>query len=188
MAVTLAQKLDVLKILDSYDGPNPYVRYLSKAVKSDKNFTLNDFHIEFTAINHNFTPITVNKLVKVADWWGEKKKEDWCVDFTPEKIIISTYIGQTENFYVFYCWYRRNQPSAEFCIASKRGILTDFLSQDFNEIDVNFHKYNEKSGRIMKPYQEEGVRMVTDEKVFRISCSFAPLCSAEQNSQGGRCL
>lgn len=164
MAVTLAQKSNAFKILDSYDGPNPYVRYLSRAIKSDKNFVLNDFHFEFIINNHNFAPMTINKMVKVADWWGEKKKEDWGLDFTPEKIIISTYIGETENFYAFYCWYRKSQPSAELCIASKRGILTDFTSQDFNEIDVNFHKYNEKSGRIMKPYQEEGVKFLLARK------------------------
>lgn len=151
-------------ILKDYDGKNPYMTYLKNGVIAYQNITLNNFHIDFILANKDQDAVEVNKMVKVADWWGEKKKEEWELDFTPEKILISHYLGQTDDFYVFYCWYRKSQEAAKLCIASKRAILTDFLSDDFTKIEVDFGKYNKKSGRTMRPYQEEGVKFLLSRK------------------------
>ena len=50
---------------------------------------MNDFEVEYVLSNFERKPIKVNKLVMIADWWGEKKKIDWETDFTPEKIKIT---------------------------------------------------------------------------------------------------
>lgn len=153
------------KILKEYDGPNSYIQYLKRlAFDSKDGITLNNFHIDFVLENHDKEPIEINKMVKVADWWGEKKAEEWAIDFVPQKILISHYLGQTKDFYVFYCWYRKSQDRAKLCIASKKAILTDFLAEDFNKIDVDFEKYNKQSGRTLRIYQEEGIKFLLSKK------------------------
>ena len=164
MGISIAKKTEAYEKLKAYNGQNSYIIYLKNGVYAYQNLTLNDFQCEFILENLDSEPTLMNKTVKVADWWGEKKKEEWGIEFVPQKIVISHYLGATKDFYVFYCWYRRSQTKPQFCIASKRAILTDFLSEDFNAIDVNFQKYNERSGRVMRPYQEEGVKFLLARK------------------------
>lgn len=152
------------EILKDYNGNNPYMIYLKNKVIAYQDSTLNNLQVDFVVDNVDFEPIEINKMVKVADWWGEKKKEELKLDFTPEKIYITHFLGQTDEFYIFYCWFRKSQQAAKLCIASKRAILTDFLSEDFTKKEVDFRKYNEKSGRIMRPYQEEGVKFLLARK------------------------
>lgn len=152
------------KLLEEYKGNNPYIIYLRNGVFAYKNLTLNDFQIEFVIKNHYFEPIQINKIVKIADWWGLKKKEDWNTEFIPEKLKITWYLGETNNVYCFYCIYRRSQEKAEMVFAPKNAIITDFLTPDFNNLQIDFKPYNERSGRTIQPYQEEAVKFLVARK------------------------
>lgn len=152
------------KLLEEYKGNNPYIIYLRNGVFAYKNITLNDFQIEFVIKNHDFEPIQINKIVKIADWWGLKKKEDWNTEFIPEKLKITWYLGETNNVYCFYCIYRRSQEKAEMVFAPKNAIITDFLTPDFNNLQIDFKPYNERSGRTIQPYQEEAVKFLVARK------------------------
>lgn len=152
------------KLLEEYKGNNPYIIYLRNGVFAYKNLTLNDFQIEFVIKNHDFEPIQINKIVKIADWWGLKKKEDWNTEFIPEKLKITWYLGETNNVYCFYCIYRRSQEKAEMVFAPKNAIITDFLTPDFNNLQIDFKPYNERSGRTIQPYQEEAVKFLVARK------------------------
>ena len=73
-------------------------------------------------------------------------------------------MGETPQFYHFYCIYRRSQEKAVEVFAPKKGILTDFLSEDWNLKNIDFKPYNDKSGRTLYPYQEEAVKFLTSRK------------------------
>lgn len=152
------------KLLEEYKGNNPYIIYLRNGVFAYKNLTLNDFQIEFVIKNHDLKPIQINKIVKIADWWGLKKQQDWNTEFVPEKLKITWYLGETDNVYCFYCIYRRSQEKAEMVFAPKNAIITDFLTPDFNNLQINFLPYNERSGRTFQPYQEEAVKFLVARK------------------------
>ena len=152
------------KILKEYNGNNPYIIYLHNMVYAYKDYSLTDFQAEFVIKNKDFEPKEINKIVKIADWWGLKKQEDWKTEFTPEKIKITWYLGETSNVYCFYCVYRKSQEKAIMVFAPKNAIITDFLTPDFHNISINFAPYNEKSGRVLKPYQEEAVRFLIARK------------------------
>ena len=77
------------KILKEYNGNNPYIIYLHNMVYAYKDYSLTDFQAEFVIKNKDFEPKEINKIVKIADWWGLKKQEDWKTEFTPEKIKIT---------------------------------------------------------------------------------------------------
>lgn len=152
------------KILKEYNGNNPYIIYLHNMVYAYKDYSLTDFQAEFVIKNKDFEPKEINKIVKIADWWGLKKQEDWKTEFIPEKIKITWYLGETSNVYCFYCVYRRSQEKAIMVFAPKSAIITDFLTPDFHNISINFSPYNEKSGRVLKPYQEEAVQFLIARK------------------------
>lgn len=161
MALSLDEINKAYHLLKEYNGTNPYIINLKNDVYAYKNKTLNNFNAEFVLNNFDKEPILINKLVHIIDWWAQKKQEDWGLEFTPKKLKITHYLGETKDFYCFYCLYRKSQPKAVMCFAPKKAILTDFLAKDHNLLDIDFTPYNEASGRKMMPYQEEAVKFLT---------------------------
>lgn len=161
MALSLDEINRSHRLLKEYNGENPYIISLKNSVYVYKTKTLNNFECEFILRNYNKEPLFVNKLVSIIEWWGKKKQEDWDFEFTPSKLKITYYLGDTKDFYCFYCIYRRSQEKAVMCFAPKKAILTDFLTPDHNEMQIDFTQYNALSGRIMMPYQEEAVKFLT---------------------------
>lgn len=163
MAISLKKTEEAYKILKSYNGENPYIITLKNNVYAYKVSQLNDFQVEFVNRNYDKKPILINKVVRVTDWWGEKKQEEWNLDFKPEKLLIGWYIGDTTTAYVFYAQYRKSiEPKLMF--APKSAILTDFLINDWRLKEIDFKPYNERSGRKLYPHQEEAVKFLTARK------------------------
>lgn len=161
MALSLDEINRSHRLLREYDGENPYIISLKNSVYAYKTKTLNNFECEFILNNYNKEPLLVNKIVSIINWWGKKKQEDWELEFTPSKLKITYYLGETKDYYCFYCFYRQNQDKAVMCFAPKKAILTDFLTPDHNTMEIDFTPYNQKSGRTMMPYQEEAVKFLT---------------------------
>ena len=89
MAVSHIKTNTAYDILKNYNGENPYMLLLYKKVYVDKDVNaMNETNINFIINNKDFEPVTINKIIKVADWWAEKKKEDWGLEFLPVKIKI----------------------------------------------------------------------------------------------------
>lgn len=160
MSLSLAKIEEAYKILKEYKGDNEYIIGLKNGVYAYKTTSLNDFQTDFILRNHDKEPVFINKIVKVADWYGEKLQEKWNIDFTPKVLLIGWYLGDTENHYVFYCKYRRSQEKAEILFAPKNGILTDFLTEDFHNVEVDFEKYEKQSGRQIYEHQKEAVKFL----------------------------
>jgi len=171
MALSIEKIKQAYTILKEYKGDNSYIIDLKNSVYAYKTISLNDFQAEFVLRNHDKEPIFVNKLVKIADWWGEKLKEKWNIEFVPKVLVIGWYMGDTSTHYVFYCKYRKSQERAEMVFAPKNGVLTDFLIEDYNNLEVDFAKYEEKSGRIIKEQQKEAVKFLLSRKKAILSLS-----------------
>ena len=171
MALELNKIEKAYSVLKEYKGDNSYIIDLKNDVYAYKTKSLNDFHVEFILRNHDKEPKYIHKLVKIADWYGTNLKDKWELDFIPKVLVVGWYMGDTQTHYMFYCKYRQSQEKAILCIAPKKAILTDFLSEDYNNLDVDFKKYEEKSGRIVKEQQKEAVKFLLSRKKAILSLS-----------------
>lgn len=155
---------EAYEILKNYKGNNSYIINLKNDVFVYDNLTLNDFHIEYILTNHNFEPIYLNKIVKIADWFGEKKQIEWNIEFLPQKLQIGYYLGETSDFYHCYVKYRRSQEKMVSVFIPKKALLNPLFLEDFNQKVVDFEKYNKMAGIVLKSQQEQGVKFLTTRK------------------------
>lgn len=169
MAISIKQKNDAIDILKNYQGRNPYLLGLQRDVITFGNTSkLNDFAVEYTNKNWNYPIVQLNKIAYLADWYQEKKKEDWKLDFLPSKIRIVWLLGETTSTYHAFVQYRNSVPPVEVFL-SKNGILNNFLLPDYQDIQVDFDRYDRLSeaiapGRKIKEHQKEGVKFLLSRK------------------------
>lgn len=164
MALSLEKIERAYKLLKEYNGDNSYIIDLKNDVYAYKTISLNDFQAEFILNNYDKEPIYVNKIVKIADWYGEKLKEKWGIEFVPKVLLVTWFMGETSGHFMFYTRYRQSQVKAILLTAPKAGILTNFLLEDYNKLDINFDKYEEKNGRKIFEHQKEAVKFLLSRK------------------------
>jgi SNF2 family DNA or RNA helicase len=121
---------------------------------------MNDFECEYVLSNYDREPKEINKIVKVADWYGEKLKEDYELEFIPKVLKVTWYMGETSKHFHFYCIYRRSQDKAIELFAPKKGILTDFLIEDYHKYEFDPTPYEEKSGYKLFQHQVDTVKFL----------------------------
>ncbi len=166
---TIKGKNEAIDILNSYNGPNPYLLKLKRdIVLCRKTNLLSDYVVEYIKKNHDFSPIQINKNVSIADWYGEKLKNDYELEFIPQKIRIYTYFGETSV--AFHCTikYRQNMETMEIFLP-KKAVLGNFLIGDYHSVQVDFDRYDNLStakdpNRMLKPHQKEAVQFLLHRK------------------------
>ena len=124
---------NTIELLRNYNGSNPYMIKLKNDIFSRGKTDISEFNYDYIKRNYNFEPRLINKTVKVADWYSEKLKDDWNLDFNPEKIYIKYLLGETEKTYHCLIKYRKNMDFI-YVFLSKNGILSNFLFEDYNKI------------------------------------------------------
>ena len=164
MALPLEKIEKAYKVLKEYSGENPHIIDLKNTVYAYRLRGLKDFEVEYVLSNYDKQPKLVNKIVKIADWYGEKLHEDLSLDFIPQKLKITWFCGETDKALHFFCIYRRSQEKAIELFAPKRAILTDFLSEPWQDKLIDFNVYNERSGRCLYPHQEDAVKFLISKK------------------------
>ena len=166
---TIKGKKEAIDILSNYNGPNPYLLKLKRdIVLCRKTNLLSDYVVEYIKKNHNFSPIQIDKNVSIADWYGEKLKNDYELEFVPQKIRIYTYFGETSV--AFHCTikYRQNMETMEIFLP-KKAVLGNFLIGDYHSIQVDFDRYDNLStakdqNRRLKPHQKDAVKFLLHRK------------------------
>ena len=141
MALSLQKIEKAYELLKEYKGNNSYIIRLKNTVIAHQVRTMNDFESEYVLSNFENEPRQINKVVKIADWYGEKLHSDLLLDFVPKVLKITWYLGEVGNLYHFYCIYRKSQDKAIEVFAPKRGILTDFLLEDYHDYPFDETKY-----------------------------------------------
>ena len=66
MSKSLTKTSEAYNLLKNYSGNNYYLINLKNDVYVYKNANLSDFQIEYILSNANFTPIYLNKIIKIA--------------------------------------------------------------------------------------------------------------------------
>lgn len=167
MQISTKKRIEALDVLQRYNGDNPYILMLKKDVFINKK-QLNDFSVEYVLENETYQPREINKIIKIASWYGEKKKEDWNTDFTPEKIKITYLLGETSAVYHCYVKYRQSVPPVQAFIP-KKAVLTNFLLEDYHNYNVDFDRYDRLStakdpNRKLREHQKEAVQFLLSRK------------------------
>ena len=148
------------EIIKGYNGYSNYMKYLQYKVNSC-HYILNDFDIEYIVNNKDFVPYELNKTVKISVDFGKKLDEKFLIGFTPEKIRISSVIGEMGNSFHCYIQYRQSVPPV-LTYVNKNNILTPLETVDYNTVEVDFDKYDKssKDGRKLKILQKEGIKFL----------------------------
>ena len=162
-------KNEAIDILRGYSGDNPYLLMLKRDViiKGDVN-VLNAFNVEYVVENKDFKPRQIGKLIKIADWYGEKKQKDWNVDFIPKKLRVISLLGETKTTYHCYVQYRQSVDPVQ-AFLPKKAVLTNFTLPDWHDYPVDFDRYDRLSmqkdpNRKLKMHQKEGVQFLLSRK------------------------
>lgn len=158
-----------IEILRNYTGQNPYLLALKRDVITySKVERLNDFVVEYVLNSWNITPKLINRVFPIADWYGEKKKEEWGLEETPKVVKIKHYLGETSTHYHCYIKYRREmEPVMEFL--PKKGLLGNPSIEDFHGHVVDFDRYDritslKNPDRKLKPHQKEAIQFLLSRK------------------------
>ena len=165
--MSTSNKILALDLLSGYNGNNPYILMLKRDVFIKKE-EISDFSIEYILKNHNFQPIQINKTIKIADWYKEKKKKDWNLEFSPEKLSVKWLLGETSTTYHCYVKYRQSVDPVQVFLP-KKAVLTNFLIEDYHNIQVDFDRYDKLSiskdpNRRLREHQKEAVQFLLSRK------------------------
>lgn len=160
MALSLTKINKAYELLKSYNGINSYIINLKNMVYVYKNKTLSDFEIEYILKNINFKPIYLDKIVKISEWYGKKKQEDWEIEFTPKVLKIGYYLGETNDFYHCFVQYRKSVEKMTPLFIPKNALLNPLFLESWEDKVVDFEKYNKMSGLTLKPHQERSVKFL----------------------------
>lgn len=167
MAVTIKQRLEALNILKTYQGKNPFILMLQRDV-CHHGKEIEDFQCEYIVKNHNREAREINKVIKLADWYQVKKKEDWNLEFLPEKVVVKWFLGETTNHYHCYVKYRQSVDPVPVFLP-KKAVLTNFLVEDYTKVKVDFDRYDKLSmskdpNRKLREHQKEAVQFLLSRK------------------------
>ena len=91
-----------LKILEKYEGKNPYIKTLKKEFLKNNKVNFTPQQRRYIVDNHDKDPIYVNRVVSITQYLGEVLQKDHKLTFTPEKILIEYILADSEKtFHIF---------------------------------------------------------------------------------------
>lgn len=156
--------VEALELLKNYNGDSQYIKTIQYYTFIKKIKQPNDFELQYILQNHDFKPIQINKIVKVLDWWGEKKREEFNFQHPITKLKIIELLGETDSNYHVSMLYRQSQTEPVTCFIPK-SVLLDTLEDDnaYEKMDVDFTWFNKilsNEDKKLYPHQETAVKFL----------------------------
>ena len=159
---TIKARNEAIEILRNYSGINPYILSMKRdVIVLQKTSLLTKYAVEYIIENKDRQPKSIGKILRIADWYGEKLKTTYEIEFVPQKVQILAFLGETSNEYHCTIKYRQNMNPLELFIP-KKALLGNFLIEDYHNVQVDFDRYDKISmskdlNRRIKPHQKEAV-------------------------------
>ena len=166
---TIKAKNEAIEILRNYSGKNPYILSMKRdVIILKKTSLLTECAVEYVISNKDREAKNIGKVLRIADWYGEKLKTTYDIEFVPTKLQILTFLGETSSSYHCVVKYRQNMNPLELFIP-KKALLGNFLIDDYHNVQVDFERYDKLSmskdpNRKIKPHQKEAVQFLLSRK------------------------
>ena len=166
---TIKARNEAIEILRNYSGINPYILSMKRdVIILQKTSLLTEYAVEYIIENKDRQPKSIGKVLRIADWYGEKLKSTYEIEFIPQKVQILAFLGETSNAYHCTIKYRQNMNPLELFIP-KKALLGNFLIEDYHNVQVDFDRYDRISmskdpNRRIKPHQKEAVQFLLSRK------------------------
>ena len=166
---TIKAKNEAIEILRNYSGKNPYILSMKRdVIILQKTSLLTEYVVEYVISNKDREAKNIGKVLRIADWYGEKLKTTYDIEFVPAKLQILSFLGETSNSYHCVVKYRQNMNPIDLFIP-KKGLLGNFLIDDYRNVQVDFERYDKLSmskdpNRKIKPHQKEAVQFLLSRK------------------------
>lgn len=164
------ERNNAIDLLSKYNGTNPYLIKLKNDVFERGKSNISEFNYDYILRNYDKEPKLVNSLVTLADWYGKKLQEEYNLEFIPKKLSIKYFLGETEGAYHCLVKYRQNMEYI-YLFLPKKGVLTNFLLEDYHNLNVDFDRYDRLSktykpekNRLLKEHQKEGIKFLLSRK------------------------
>ena len=169
MNVSIKCRNEAIEILRNYSGLNPYILRLKRdIILFEKVSLLTDFVCEYVTKNYKNNPVSIEKTFDIADWYGKQLKEEYDIEFTPLKVKVITFLGETQYAYHCVIRYRINMEPMELFIP-KRALLGNMFVKDYHDVVVDFDRYDRLASlkdpnRRIKEHQKEAVKFLLSRK------------------------
>jgi len=162
MKITQKKFKETEEILKTYNGRNSEILRLQRKNK------LKDLDCEYVLMNHmRNEPILVDKIVRIADFYGTKLQKQFQLQFIPEKLHVFTLAGETSSIYHVWCKHSKNQIDWISLFIPKKALLTPLIDINWQNypLDIdNINRLLEKSGRKLKEHQGDAARFLLASK------------------------
>jgi SWI/SNF-related matrix-associated actin-dependent regulator 1 of chromatin subfamily A len=163
--ITDINNLDSDTLLMSYEGKNPYIKYMKKKLETEKNYFLSNSQSNYVKNYFNFEPKNINKVIELTNYFSEQLKEEHKLKITPKKIFVESLIAESDKAIHVICKLFKNQNDVKLIWIPKTQLLDDIHYEDV-DIDIDFEKYIKLDKRGWKAFnhQEDGIKFLIKNK------------------------
>ena len=159
------KNLDCEDLLVTYEGNNPYIKYMKKKFQTEKKYFLTNNQSKYIKKYFTFEPKTLNKVIELTTYFAEELKEEHKLKILPKKIFAETLLAESDKAIHIICKLYKNQKDVKLIWIPKTQILDDIHYEDV-EVDIDFEKYQKLDKRGWKAFkhQEDGIKFLLKNK------------------------
>jgi SWI/SNF-related matrix-associated actin-dependent regulator 1 of chromatin subfamily A len=159
------KNLDSEDLLMTYEGKNPYIKYMRKKKETEKNYFLTNNQSNYVKNYFTFEPKVLNKVIELTNYFSEELKEEHKLKITPKKIFVETLLAESDKAIHVICKLYKNQKDVKLLWIPKTQILDDIHYEDI-DVDIDFDKYSklDKRGWRAFKHQEDGIKFLMKNK------------------------
>ena len=152
-------------LLITYEGKNPYIKYMRKKKETEKNYFLTNNQSNYVKNYFTFEPKELNKVIELTNYFSEELKEEHKLKITPKKIFVETLLAESDKAIHVICKLYKNQKDVKLVWIPKTQILDDINYEDI-DVDIDFNKYSkiDKRGWRAFKHQEDGIKFLMKNK------------------------
>lgn len=159
------KNLDSEDLLVTYEGNNPYIKYMKKKFQTEKKYFLTNNQSKYIKKYFTFEPKTLNKVIELTNYFAEELKEEHKLKILPKKIFVETLLAESDKAIHVISKLYKNQKDVKLIWIPKTQILDDIHYEDV-ELDIDFDKYvdMDKRGWRAFSHQEDGIKFLLKNK------------------------
>ena len=163
--ITDINNLDSDTLLMSYEGKNPYIKYMKRKLETEKKYFLSNSQSNYIKNYFNFEPKNINKVIELTNYFSEELKEEHKLKITPKKIFVESLIAESDKAIHVICKLFKNQNDVKLIWIPKTQLLDDIHYEDV-DIDIDFEKYVKLDNRGWSAFnhQKDGIKFLIKNK------------------------